>query len=153
MRRTAQAVAFGVLLAPISCEPLSTVTVPEGMEAQGALLYAPTLNGSAYSIAVVTETSLTLVNNQGTVTAPWDGDTRFRSANLNLFPTDPLIPTDPVHPCYDEVVAYNNVGLGDSFIPLLSSLAQCGSNARVIVQFDNGLPPSPIRILSFQPIP
>ena len=147
MRRTAQAMLFGVLIAPIGCEPLPTMTLPEGVGVQGALLYEPTLNGSAYRIDVVTETSLTLVNNQGTVSAPWDADTRFRSANLNLFPTD------PVHVCYDEVVAYNNVGLGDSFVPLLSSLVQCGSNARVIIQFDNGLPPSPIRILSFQPIP
>ena len=147
MHRTAQAALFGVLLAPISCEPLPTVTMPEGVEVQSALLYAPTLSGSAYSIDEVTETSLTLINNQGTVTAPWDADTRFRAAQLNLFPND------PVHPCYDAVVAYNNVGLGDSFLPLLSSLAECGSNARVIIQFDNGLPPSPIRILSFQPIP
>lgn len=153
MRRTAQAMLFGVLLAPISCEPLPTMTLPEGVGVQGALLYEPILSGSAYRIDAVTGTSLTLVNNQGTVTAPWDGDTRFRSANLNLFPNDPIIPTDPLHPCYDEVVAYNNAGLGDSFVPLLSTLAQCGSNARVVIQFDNGLPPSPIRILSFQPIP
>ena len=146
MRRAAQAVLFGVLLAPISCEPLPTVALPEGMDVHSALLYEPTLSGSAYRIDAVTETSITLVNNQGTVTAPWDANTRFRRAQLNL------IPNDPVHPCYDAFVGYNNVGLGDGGFSL-SSLALCGSSARVIIQYDNGLPPNPVRILSFQPIP
>ena len=147
MRRTAQGLLFGVLLAPIGCESRPTLTEPEGMQAHSALLYEPTLSGNAYRIDAVTETSFSLVNNQGTVTAPWDLETRFRAVQLNL------IPTDPLHPCYDAFVAYNNVGLGDGFSSLLSSLAECGSNARVIIQFDKGLPPNPVRILSFQPIP
>ena len=147
MRHNPQSVLCFLLLSLASCERRATMIEPEGMTVQSAVLYEPTLSGSAYQIDAFTETSLTLVNNQGTVTAPWDAETRFRSANLNLFPTD------PIHPCYAAVVNYNNVDLGDSFGALLSSLAECGSNARVIVQFDNGLPPSPIRILSFQPIP
>ena len=127
---------------PVSLDARASTT-------QSVLLYEPTLSGSAYLLTDVTSSTITVVNNQETVTAPWDNQTRFRSAQLNQFPTDPS------HPCYSQVTAYNDFSSisSDSFLTLLSGLVACGSRVRAIVQFDNGLPPNPVRLLSFQPIP
>lgn len=122
----------------------------------------PSVSGTAYTLIEIDSDSMTYVASGGQeFEAPYDNDTIFRRAQLNLFPNDPL------DECRSLAEAYNNVDPinSDSYLAVLSSYASQQCNARIVAQFTNlspsdpyapgdpYVPPNPVRILSFQPIP
>jgi len=92
-------------------------------------------------------TELWFSNNQNDYWVAFDTNTNFRRAVLNSWPSDA---------CRSKAENYNLAGEisttdGGIFLDALANFVNC--NARIIVQFGNQVPPNPVRILSFQPIP
>jgi hypothetical protein len=134
----------------VGCTGGSVPAAPTGSRSTASsapLLYDPTLSGSAYLFRGIDGTELWFSNNQNDYWVAFDTNTNFRRAVLNSWPSDA---------CRSRAETYNLAGEisttdGDIFLNALANLVTC--NARIIVQFGNQVPPNPIRILSFQPIP
>lgn len=115
-------------------------------------------DGSTYVLTSFDGTSLLGLNDQGrTFDAQTSTETNFRQAQLDRY-----IPTDPVRAACREAAADYNQALtdvtgdgGDGALQgALSSLASTRCKARVVLYpIDPLLPPNPIRIRLFQPVP
>jgi hypothetical protein len=116
-------------------------------------------DGSTYVISSFDGTSVVGLNDQGrTLMASLDGTT-FRAAQLDRYiPNDPYRPSDPYRvACRAAASDYNDalVSTSDNLLDIaLGELASLGCKARVVQSpSDPYLPPNPIRVISFQPVP
>ena len=132
--------------------PTAATSVQPSGGATGTLrpqtLFDSSLEGTAYRFDGVSGTSLTFSNQTaGSLTFAYDSDTKFRRAVLQSW-----MPSDPY---YQAALAYNTVATSDGILQNL-----VGGNVRIVlapspimIPVDPYVPPNPIRILSFQPIP
>ena len=155
MTRIVVLLASCAIVAACSAMPTAPAASSTGATLAGALALAdPSLNGTSYQLTSITVDTMSFTNAQGEFSAPYDADTVFRRANLNQYPTDPIHPA-----CRALAESYNNPLLSDSFFATLSAYATERCNGRIVIQFgslfpnDPIVPPNPVRILSFQPIP
>lgn len=163
MNRIAVVLASCTLVAGCSGMPTAPSSSTRATFGGPLALADPSLSGTDYTLIAIDSDSMTYVASSGVqFEAPYDSGTTFRRANLNNFPNDPLHPE-----CRELAEDYNNVTAvnSDGFLGLLSSYASQQCRARIVTQLTNlspgdpyqpgdpYLPPSPIRILSFQPIP
>lgn len=116
------------------------------MTAQGApIIFFDDLdvNGSAFVLNGFDGVSLLSgQNDQGSFSAPYDGSTVFRKAQLDKY--------QPTDPCREAAAIYNATGStsGAGFNAALAGLVVNGCHARIIIE----VPPNPIRVRSFRPI-
>ena len=106
-------------------------------------------DGSTYVLTSFAGTSLLGLNDQGrTFDASLTTSTSFRQAQL-----DKYWPTDPYQEaCRQAAASYNTVQTSDGYSGAIAALAASSCKARVLLD-TRSLPPNPIRIKSFQPVP
>jgi hypothetical protein len=113
-------------------------------------------DGSTYVLSSFDGVSLLGLNDQGrTLTSQFVGTTTYKQARL-----DKYHPTDPYQvACRAAAAGYNDALVvqtsdGSVLDAAIGSLASGGCKARVVfIPNDPYLPPNPIRIASFQPVP
>jgi hypothetical protein len=133
-----------------------------GFVAASLMVFAPSAiagngaDGVTFYLASYDGTSLLGVNDEGrTVNAALDSSTTYKLAQLDKYD-----PTDPYHlACRAAAGDYNDAldvvtGDGSVFAAAIDALASGGCKAIVVASpGDIYLPPNPVRILSFQPVP
>ena len=143
------ALSFALLMA--ACGGDALPTPPSASE---QLLFDPSLSGTAFQLTGFDGVStFSFQNNQGSFEVAFDNDTKFRRPQLQ--PQDPYSPA-----CQAALDTYVNPLNSDSFLLALQAFATNNCNARIILETGLSslppspiLPPNPIRIVSFQPIP
>ena len=113
-------------------------------------------DGMTFYLAAYDGTSLLGVNDEGrALNAPFDASTNFKLAQL-----DKYSPSDPYRvACRAAAADYNDAlsvvtGDGSVLMAAIDMLASLDCKARVVSSpAEAYLPPNPIRIVSFQPVP
>ena len=149
--RRSRSVALSFALLMAACGGDALPTPPSASE---QLLFDPSLSGTAFLLTGfdVGTFTFSFQNNQGTFEVAFDNDTMFRRPQFS-----PGAPYSPE--CQAAIDTYVDPLNSDSFLLALQAYATSLCNARIVLTGGVSLPPSPIlppnpiRIVSFQPIP